>query len=153
MNKLDEIKVLAQELARQIKKNSEQILRDELSTDNLSILERSEYYRIRKLIEDADEIGREIEDLQRPRKEGKLVLRNDGRYAIKGLEDCYFTSGAYMELLIDNDPEYQYWLFGSVEYNHQSTAKLDIGYYFKKIMGSGSAINLKEGMTVAIREF
>jgi len=150
MSGLNEIKSLSEELARSMKKYSEQINRIELNTDNLSSLERSEYNRIRALSEDAEYMSRKLDKLQQPRKQGKLVLRDDGRFALQDfVDDYYFTCGCYMELLRGNEPEEQYWLFGSVEYNHHPTEKLAEGYYFKNGVTN---INLKEDMLAATRE-
>jgi hypothetical protein len=153
MSTFTEIKSAASELARQMIKNNAQILDNELNTDNLSVLERSEYFQIKKLSEDVFHLSRYFVDLQKRRIEGELVLRSDGRFALNDPDGEYFTSGSYMELLVIDgpDPEDQNWLFGSVEYNHYETEKLGVGYYFMN--NGGARINLKEGMTAAIRKF
>lgn len=79
----------------------------------------------------------ELEHLNRPAKEGVLVLNSQGRYNLDSMPSLYFTCGDIIEVYVDSN-----WYRGRIEHDSKD-------YYFCNY--DGNNIPLFEGIKARVR--
>lgn len=135
-NDFVKIKQQAKELRNSIEKALENYKRE--GFENNRIYQELEV----RYSENLDDLVRYIDYMQKPVKEYRLKLRNDGRYETDDGSN-YFTSGSSIEVYI-NDVG---WCTGRVECRHENSRAI---YYF--LNNDGKNIDLFEGMRIRIRK-
>ena len=130
----------------------EQIALQYPQINNAKGIEKAELTRLIALcegrfIDDLAEFHASIRQLSLPRIEGKLILKNNGRYVIDNKNyDNELTSGQTIEVFIDNEEHDDHgWAFGRIEH-----AEKYGGYYFYN-KGGAEHHKLKTGMLAAVR--
>ncbi|MTI85607.1 MAG: hypothetical protein FH756_17350 [Firmicutes bacterium] len=150
-NILKEVQEFESLLSRVLSK-MEQISKLYIHIDNLRGVEQAELIDIIRRCEgkEADDVSglhRRIRYYLKPRTEGKLEMRSNGRFAlVSGSDSFELSCGSAVEVFVaDDGNEDNGWQFGRIEHSHNYG-----GYYFFNESGADHH-PLYTGMLAAVR--